>query len=173
MDDHMTRCKPPPPGAIETEFATFHEGYVSRYIQLADAKAGTALVITAGTLGYLLGQDAFVAALAFRSNSWLALLAYLGGLPLAVSSALFFHVIAPRGSKPGKGLVYFDDVARRSAGEFVDAVRSAGAEDLARERLEHAHAIAGVCRRKYIWLRRAMFSAGLGLVAALVWRMVS
>ena len=169
----MTRSTPSPPGAPETEFATFHEAYVSRYIQLADAKAGTALVITAGTLGYLLGQDAFVAALAFHSNGWLAVLAYLGGLPLAASSALFFYVIAPRGSKPGKSLVYFDDVARRSAADFVDAIRSVSAEDLARERLKHAHAIAHVCRRKYIWLRRAMFSGALGLVAALVWRMVS
>jgi hypothetical protein len=169
----MTRSTPPLLGPAELEFATFHEGYVSRYIQLADAKAGTALVVTVGTLGFLFGQDTFVAALQLRSHSLLIVLTYLAGLLLAVSSALSFHVIAPRGSKPGAGLVYFGDVARRSAAEFVDEVRSAGVDGIARERLEHAHAIAGICCRKYLWLRCALVSGALGLVAALVWRLAS
>jgi hypothetical protein len=162
---------PPPLSNAELEFATFHEGYVSRYIQLADAKAGTALLVSAGTLGYLLGQEQFVASLALRSGWFEAALALAAGLCLAVSGALSFAVIAPRGSKPGTSLVYFGDVARRQAGEFIDAVRSAGGDGLARERLAHTHALSGICRLKYMLLRWALGLGAAGLVAALVWRL--
>jgi hypothetical protein len=171
MDHAMTQTPNPPPlGAPELEFATFHEGYVSRYIQLADAKAGTALVVTGGVLGYLLGQDGFVAELTLRSGYWEAALAIAAGLALAVSAVLCFAVIAPRGSKPGTSLVYFGDVARRQTADFVDAVRTAGVDGLVRERLGHTHAISGICRRKYGLLRVALGSGAAGLVAALVWR---
>ena len=43
-------------------FADFHEGYLSRYIALADTKAGVALTINAGLLGFM----------ATRSEWWAA-----------------------------------------------------------------------------------------------------
>ena len=123
----MTRSTTPAPlGETELEFATFHEGYVSRYIQLADAKAGTALVVTAGTLGYFLGQDAFVAALRLQGPSILRPLAYASGALLALSAIMAFATIAPRGSKAGTGLVYWNDVAARTKERFIEDVRGAG-----------------------------------------------
>jgi hypothetical protein len=172
MDRLMTQTRPEELGQDELEFATFHEGYVSRYIQLADAKAGTALVVTAGTLGYLLGQTAFVSAILFKSGCGTLLLAVITGLLLAGSASLSFIVIAPRGSKPGAGLVYWGDVARRSPADFIDAVRAAGPDGIARERLTHAHAIAKVCQRKYEWLRGALALGAAGMAAALACRMI-
>lgn len=169
----MTQVTPPsePLGTSELEFATFHEAYLSRYIQLADAKAGTALVFTGGTLGYLLGQDPFLAALRLQSTCPMSILAVLSGLLLSGSAVLSFVVIAPRGSKPGTGLVYWEDVARLTATEFIEAVHGTGPDGLARERLSHTHTIAGICERKYRWLRRALGLGAAGLVAALICRM--
>lgn len=161
------------PGTAELEFATFHEGYISRYIQLADAKAGSALVVTAGALGYLLGQETYVAALRLQSGYLEAILALVAGLCLATSAALSFGVIAPRHSKPGTSLVYFADVARRQPAEFIEAVKSAGADGLAHERLVHTHTISGICTRKYTLLRWVLSVGAGGLLAAFLWRLAS
>ena len=170
----MTRSTTPAPlGEEELEFATFHEGYVSRYIQLADAKAGTALVVTAGTLGYFLGQDAFVAALQLHGPCIPRALAYASGALLALSAILAFATIAPRGSKSGTGLVYWNDVAARTTDRFIEDVRCAGTDKLVRERLAHAHTIAGICARKYRCLRAALGTGAVGLAAALAFRLAA
>lgn len=148
-----TRAKSSKLGQLELEFATFHEGYVSRYIQLADAKAGTALIIIATTLGYLLSIDRFVSALLLHSNCRNSALAIATTLMLTGSGCWSFFVIAPRGGSRGNSLIYWSDVARRQTRDFVDAVQAAGLEGIAREHLEHAHAIAKICDRKYRSLR--------------------
>jgi len=163
----------PPLGLGELEFATFHEGYLSRYIQLADAKAGTALVVTAGTLGYLLGQESFVSALKWTTGPVISGVAIASAVLLTTSSLLSFVVIAPRGSKPGASLVFWSDVARLKSTDFVDAVRAAGLDGLARERLSHSHALAGICAKKFWWLRGSLLVGGVGLVFSLAFRLVS
>lgn len=165
-------ARPEALGPRELEFATFHEGYISRYIQLADAKAGSALVVVAATLGYLLGTDKFVSAISFEASSSRSILAAVTLLSLAASGCLSFFVIAPRGTRPRRSLVYWSDVARIPVAEFVEAVQSEGADGIARERLEHAHAIAGICARKYRWLRVALIVGAVGVAGSLVCRMV-
>lgn len=158
--------------AARIEFATFHEGYLSRYIQLADAKAGSVLVIVAAAIGYALGQDNVAAALHGDGHWCRTLLASTTILSLATSGALAFLVIAPRTPTPGNGLVFWEDVAELQQGDFVGRVRASGQDGLARERLAHSHALAGVCRDKYLWLRRAMPFGAVGLVGAFLCRVL-
>lgn len=159
-------------GQLELEFAGFHEEYLSRYIQLADTKAGTALVVVAATLGYLLGLDKFVGALSLHATWPISVLAIVTSVLLGGAGAASFAVIAPRGSPPGTGLVYWEDVARRTRGQFIADVAAAGADGLARERLTHTHVLSAICRRKYQVLRAALWAGALGLSGALVCRLV-
>lgn len=159
-------------GQLELEFAGFHEGYLSRYIQLADTKAGTALVVVAATLGYLLGLDKFVSALCLHGTWPTSGLAIATSLLLGVAGAASFAVIAPRGSPPGNGLVYWEDVAGRTRDQFVADVGAAGADGLAKDRLRHTYVLSTICRRKYQVLRAALWAGGLGLCSALACRLI-
>jgi hypothetical protein len=43
-----------------TTFAAFHEQYVTKYIQLADAKAGATLAVSSSAFAYLWTREAFI-----------------------------------------------------------------------------------------------------------------
>lgn len=159
-------------GQLEFEFAGFHEEYLSRYIQLADTKAGTALVVVAATLGYLLGLDKFVSALCLHGTLPKSGLAIATSVLLGVAGATSFAVIAPRGSPPGSGLIYWEDVARRTRDQFVVDVGTAGADGLALARLRHTYVLSLICRRKYQVLRAALWAGALGLCGALACRLI-
>lgn len=159
-------------GQLELEFAGFHEEYLSRYIQLADTKAGTALVVVAATLGYLLGLDKFVSALCLHGTWPTSGLAISTSILLSAAGAASFAVIAPRGTPPGNGLVYWEDVAGRSRDQFVADVGAAGTDGLAMERLRHTYILSTICRRKYRVLRAALWAGALGLCGALACRLI-
>ncbi len=162
----------PADAAALIEFATFHEGYLSRYIQLADAKAGSVLVIVAAAIGYALGQDDVASALHWDGHWCRTLLAGITILSLATSGTLAFLVIVPRTPTLGNGLIFWDDVAKLQQGDFLERIRASGQDGIARERLAHSHALAGVCRSKYIWLRRSMPFGAVGLVGAFLCRVL-
>ena len=159
-------------GPTELEFATFHEGYLSRYIQLADAKAGSVLVVVAAAIGYLLSQDRLVTILHGDVAIWRVGLLVVTLLALGGSGALAFHVIAPRQPSSGNSLIYYGDAAALSEITYIEAVHTAGPDGLARQRLAHAHALTGICRDKYRWLRRAMLVGAAGLIGAFLCRIV-
>jgi hypothetical protein len=159
-----------PLAAHHSEFATFHEGYVRHYIQLADAKAGVGFGILSGVLAYLLGKDAVRDALlhpALTAKFGITLIALLFLIASAMSA---FLVIAPRlGSSAGDaGLVFFGDVAGRTSGdEYVSDIGSRSESDLTAARLRHCFDVATVCARKYALLKKSIWLALPGL--ALAW----
>lgn len=158
--------------AVHTDFAQFHESYVSRYIGLADTKASWAFAIAAGAIGYMAGNDHIRATLHTGWGPPTAL--YVTAAALLLTSAIFsFLVIAPRlGSYSGEGLVYFGAVAqRKSADEYVSAIASQSEAQLTEARLKHCYEISGICARKYAFLGKAIvvgIPALFGLAALLL-----
>jgi hypothetical protein len=157
--------------AHHSEFATFHEGYVRHYIQLADAKAGVGFGMISGVLVYLLGKDTVRDVLlhpALTAKFGITLMAVLFLIASAMSA---FLVIAPRlASSPGDaGLVFFGDVAGRASGdEYVSEVASRSESDLTASRLRHCFNVARVCTRKYALLKKSIWLALPGLTLAMV-----
>lgn len=157
--------------AHHSEFATFHEGYIRHYIQLADTKAGVGFGIVSGVLAYLLGKNAVRDVLlhpALTAKFGITLVAVLF---LSASATCAFLVIAPRlGSPRGDaGLVFFGDVAGRASGdEHVSDIASRSESDLTAARLRHCFDVARVCTRKYALLKKSIWLALPGLILALV-----
>ncbi|AZI35292.1 hypothetical protein NT2_17_00140 [Caenibius tardaugens NBRC 16725] len=171
--------QPVPVSSLEAhhgEFATFHEGYVRHYIQLADAKAGVGFGVISGVLAYLLGKDAV------REILWHPALSAKFGITatailfLIVSAICAFLVIAPRlRSSPGDaGLVFFGDVGGRASGdEYVSDIASRSDSDLTAARLRHCFDVARVCTRKYALLKKSIWLALPGLALAMVTFLIS
>lgn len=152
-----------------TVFAAFHEQYVTKYIQLADAKAGATFTICSGAFAYLWTRDAFIQAV-LQSSAWgfVAVCTIALGL-LGAGSAMAFYVIAPRLARSDKDLVFWKSVAELpDRDSLANAVLSSSREHLARERLRHCYDLSRVCASKYHWLRRAMLVGSFGLIAALL-----
>ena len=143
--------------AVHSDFAAFHESYVSRYIGLADTKASWAFAIAAGAITYMLGNDHIRAMIHTGWGPPLAL--FVSTAALLLASAVFsFLVIAPRlGSSTRDDIVYFGAVAqRKSAEEYVRAIASQSEAQLSEARLKHCYEISGICARKYEHLRKAI-----------------
>lgn len=146
-------------------FAEFHEPYVGRYIELADAKAGVTFTIASGALGYFLSLDRVLALLKSPAISTEFCLALLTVGLLATTAGISFFVIAPRQGHSGDDIVFWGSVASlKNAAEFVSRVGGTSEGDLIRARLVHCYDLARVCRSKYVWLRRAMILGLLSLV---------
>lgn len=166
--------KPVPVSPLEAhhiEFATFHEGYVRHYIQLADTKAGVGFGIISGVLAYLLGKDAVRDVLLHPAITVKFGITLIAVLFLIASGISAFLVIAPRlGSSPGNAeLVFFGNVAGRASGdEYVSDIASRSKSDLAAARLRHCFDVARVCTRKYSLLKQSIWLALPGLTLALV-----
>lgn len=147
-------------------FADFHEGYLARYIQLADAKAGTVLVAVTLVIGYMLGSGATVAVLRSPAVTWSFAATGLSLLLLIASAWCGAMVVWPRTGGVDYGLVFWARVAGMSEQDYIEAVGQAGPEGIAHERLRHCHALAGVCTAKYWWLRASFVTGAFALAAA-------
>lgn len=157
----------------EHRFADFHEQYVSKYIQLADAKAGTVIVAVSVVIGYLFGSKETMAVLHAPGMGWSFGVAFLSILLLTGSAGCAALVVWPRTGGVPHNLIFWERVAAMERQDFLDAVGQAGSADLARERLKHCHAIAATCTRKYRWLRASFVLGGIALVLSGVGRFLA
>jgi hypothetical protein len=160
--------------AHHLKFADFHEAYVARYITLADSKATLVFGLMSGLLAYALGNKGNVTILLGNERSVLFWLLLTTVLLLAASAFCSVRVIAPRlFNSAAKGLVFFGAVANYpKAKDYVDVVARTDENSLTNARLVHCYDLSRVCKRKYLWLRAALwigFAAIAGMVAALVW----
>jgi hypothetical protein len=143
-------------------------------IALADQKATFWFAIFAGILGYLHSTGA--------TSRWLVnpatwrvpdVLGCLAALLLLAGAIAALWAVAPR-SGAVRGITFWRSIARfadpRVYAENVIAVSPHG---LARARLEDCHALAVVCSRKYASLHCSIWLGFAGLVAALLYLIVS
>ena len=150
-------------GTAHTEFAEFHQAYVSQYIALADTKAAWSFALTSGILGYLISVDSLKELLQQPLWAPACVLFATVIILLFLSSLCSFLVIAPRLSASGEGLVFFRYVAAESdAASYARAVANASESELTHARIKHSFDLSRVCTRKYDYLIKAMW---LGLPA--------
>jgi hypothetical protein len=150
------------------QFADFHEQYASKYIELADAKAGATFAVTAGILVYLIDKPVLMTLLKNPNMELHFVILALALVTLTVSAALAFAVVAPRlTSSPRDGFVFWGTVAGlRSASEFIRRATEATAAGLTAARLSHCYDLCCVCSKKYKLLAWSMRIALVGVVMA-------
>jgi Family of unknown function (DUF5706) len=188
---HSTPPSPESRDAVhQTElraFCDFHEGYVSRYIQLADAKAGVTLVLLSGVLGFLVNDEGFRKALRHGPNPssgnidttlWGAAVALSAILFCGLGTVLSFWVLRPRfkptaNSNNAKGVTFWGDVARYPSlgqhGSYPEAVIRSTPGDILNDRLEHSYLLSCICYAKMRLLEQSMVLGAVGAVLTLVW----
>jgi len=171
-----------------SEFCTFHEEYVSRNIQLADAKAGLVLIAFSSVIALSLRNDSFLSIIRKSAGSiwpfssfalsFEATLAWLALLLCSVGTGISFWVIVPRlstGHSKGDpaGVTFWGDVAlhKNSGGgsSYVKAVRALSAQNLVDDRLDHLFQLSCISWRKMYLLPIAMWIGGVGVLAAGLW----
>ena len=150
-------------------FANFHDQYLSHNIQLADSKAGVIATAAAGTMGLLLSQNQFLAALraaAFSADWWLS---RATSVALCMAGLLAFFVIAPRSAKSKDHPIDFEQVAEfPDAGAFMADLQRRGPDGITECRIAMCYQTSKVCTQKYAFLRRALrFAALAALLTAI------
>lgn len=80
---------------------------------------------------------------------------------------------SPRIANGQNGLVLWDYVAPMPEASLVHAVREAGADDIASERLGQAHVLTEVCTATNLWLRLALIFGAAGIVGAFAYRLAN
>lgn len=155
------------------EFSEFHEGYVSRYIQLADTKASWVFALTSALLVFMVSDSDL-------NKLYLVLKGDLIGTSIIIiifafllMGALFsFLVIAPNLRSPsGESLVFFKSVAdQKDSGTYVTNVAKLDDHEMTNLRLQHCYDLSKVCTRKYKYLKRSIWLGAIGafLLVALV-----
>lgn len=151
-------------------FAAEQQAYFNSYIQFADGKALAVFAWSSAALGFLVSDEAFVAALRLGPFSIEGIVAGMPSVLLAVSAALAVFVIAPRLWSSERGLIFWGAVARHaSPRDYVDNVLAASDVSLAETRLANTYHLAKVCARKYQRLRAAIWTTAAGFVFAVLW----
>jgi len=185
--------------ATDSELSAFHdvqEQYISRNIQLADAKASLTMLTTSGAIAFLLREESFrqhiTTTIAMIPSDlslaapvlWPAAAASFSLALLAISAGLSFLVIAPRMPPPAassettgaRGVVFWGDIASfplsGKTSSYVEAVRSRTLTQIANEKLANIYALSRVCLSKMRVLRAAMFFGAVGFLTMFAWELI-
>jgi Family of unknown function (DUF5706) len=150
--------------AQKLAFADFHESYLSRYIALADTKAGVALTINAGLLGFIVTRAEWWSGTKAGPVALVVLMAN-GAIPL-IAGAWSLWTIMPRRSPSSEGMIFWRSVrTHASESAFVSALGQLSSAQLADARLSHSWALAGVAQKKYDHLFWCLSLTGLAVMA--------
>lgn len=156
----------PVTGEALDRFTEFHQNYLSVHIQLADAKAGVVLGVSASVLGYLLSQDYFREAV-IRLSGWQALVSWAAIITLMTAFGMAFAVILPRHLRTGPGPIFFHAVAQfGDQDSYMEALAHNSAESLAEARARNCYFVSRVCSRKYTILRLSMCVCAAAIAAS-------
>lgn len=156
-------------GADE-DFGRFQSEYFSRYIELADAKAGMTFGVAVGIMAYLITSAQFELVARWRVTDAELLSFALGFALLTISAAMSFYVVVPRSPVGGDDLIYWRSVvATGSSDGMIERLNELTPEARAEQRLRHSFNLARTCDQKYRWLRRAMIVGVFGIAVILVW----
>lgn len=146
-------------------FSEFHEGYVSRYIQLADTKASWLFALVSALIVFLVTSDYFETIDLFAvENCFLTVLLSLTFGMLIISAIFAFLVIAPNLRSPsGEGLVFFGSVAKHeNSAAYVSKVSGLSEQEMANLRLQHCYDLSKVCSKKYNRLKVSIWLGSIG-----------
>jgi hypothetical protein len=146
--------------------------YTNDYIRFADTKAAFVAAASTALIGTLVSSTVLdscfrVTPCAWSKVQWLAM---VGLLLLAASLSLAVNAIRPRlWNSTSVGYIFWESVAgHRTAKAFSEAVSNLTATERMKATSEHLFALAAVAKRKYDFVKLAIY-AGIpgGLLAGI------
>lgn len=153
--------------------ATFQEQYLSKNIQLADAKAGITVVAVSGLLTYLLGNRDFRTDITDFTLSADSIVALSSTILLGLSVVVAFWVLIPRlGSSPQSEVFWGHVSSELDSKQHWERLSGLTLENLALERISHCFDLSRVCARKFNRVTVSILLAGLGFALALAWLLI-
>lgn len=152
-----------------TQFVGSVHEYIRDNIRLADQKATFFFTGATALLAFLYRNDV--------SSRWLKppmqwnlldMAAFIAMVALAVGAFLSLVVIIPRTPGSRRGFIFWEAIAEYDSGrDYADQLSGLSPATLFQIKAEHSYVLAGICRRKYKWLRLALWVGAVGLGAAL------
>ena len=170
------------------------ESYISKNIQLADAKATVTMLAASGAIAFLLKEKQFGAATIDALASIPTLVTHFGGkaiwdewlalatfLCLALCAALAFWTILPRTRSPdwrlGANAFFWGDAAKFSSstadGNYVDFVSRLSDDQVSKQKLANLHALSIVCTQKMRVLQFSMSIGAAGFLMLVLWELLT
>lgn len=150
-------------------FCEFTHQYLRQYIELADQKAAFLFAVVSALSAYAVSSS-FSPFANPAIWCWPPDWHHFAG---KISIFLFFFsaffcilVVLPRlWPNPQPGLIFWEDIlAMPSQEKYVETACSQTSQTASCQMAKHAYTLAGVCKRKYLLLKLAMYSALLGLI---------
>ena len=134
-------------------------------INRSDSKASILLAAVAAGMAFVGSSLLNESGVIWIADDVAAVLSLLAAVLLVLSMALLGLAIIPRVGQPAKGRArYFEEHAQfASSQSLLDAV-SAEALGASERHAQQLLALSKISRTKYLLLRRAIYSAGLGLI---------
>ena len=149
-----------------TQYVTFELSVLQHSISLADGKASFLLAISSGALVAELGTVVGLKGVAPRNlQECLPALAIIS-LLVALASAIFTMYPRIRTRETQHNFYWGDNGFRGDADSFAArCLRTSSSSMLQRDQLLHIHALAQVCRKKYLGLRVGLWAvlSGFGM----------
>lgn len=176
-DGGTNRELPNAPGGVPSaadiqarlQFVEATHQYIRSYIAAADQKA----------IFFFTGSTALLAFL-FRngvSTRWLKpvmqwniidTFGFIAMVALAIGAMGALLVIIPRTPGSRRGFIFWEAIAEYDTGRhYADELSVLSPASLFQVKAEHCFDLAGVCRKKYRYLRWALWVCSVGLVASL------
>lgn len=150
------------------DFADFEEGYLRHYIAFADTKAAVVFGVTSTLIGFLLANKNYISLIESGVYNVATLLAVLACMGLAVSAIFAISVVIPRLPKGAEGIIFYGAIQRLASGDaYQRKVKACGEDDLIDARLDHCYTLSGICWKKYICLRAAIWIGLLSMIVLL------
>ncbi|MFQ5657510.1 MAG: Pycsar system effector family protein [Candidatus Methylomirabilales bacterium] len=101
-------------------------------------------------------------------------LAFVAVVGLVIGALCALSVVVPRFRGSVHGLVFWKTIASfPSREEYADRVIKLGASELTQAKLEDCYGLAQICRRKFQAVNLAIWSASIGLLAAVLYLAVA
>lgn len=157
-------------------FCEFTHEYLRQYIELADQKAAFLFAIVSAISAYVLTSKFSPFVKPFQWSTpveWLQLSGKTSVILFVISAVSCILVVLPRlWRNPKPGLIFWEEiVAVESVEKYAEMACNQTDQSASCEIVNHAYALAGVCKRKYFYLKVAMYLAFLGfiLLALYLW----
>lgn len=140
-------------------------------IVFSDQKAAFLFTAVIAVLAYLHEKGVTQQWLSDPRNWLLAdVLAFLAVLGLVIGAICALSVVLPRFRGSAHGLIFWNTIASfPSREEYADRVIKLGASELTQAKLEDCYGLAQICQRKFQAVNLAIWSASIGLLAAVLY----
>jgi hypothetical protein len=157
---------------LEWPFLLNEQRYLLESARFADQKAAFGFAFSLGSLAFLHQHEVFAGVVGIlRSTEKVNAVAVLAGCALLLSCALLSFAVLPRlwwSSKHQLSLVFWEDVNQfGSAAKYFEAVRNAGSDTFHKELSDHCFTLAGICERKFVFVKYGMWTGTAGAVLGL------